>query len=42
LGSWIIGLGDRMLKHAAFQALERNSIISVGTMERKEGEFLKN
>jgi hypothetical protein len=42
LGSWIIGLSDGKQRHAAFQALERNSIISMGTMERKEGEFLKN
>jgi hypothetical protein len=42
MGSWIIGLSEGKLRHAAFQALERYSIISVASMERKEGKFLKN
>jgi hypothetical protein len=42
LDSWINGLSKGKLRHAAFQALERYSIISVASTERKEGEFLKN
>jgi hypothetical protein len=42
MGSWIIGLSEGKLRHATLEALEGYSIISVASMERKEGEFLKN
>jgi hypothetical protein len=31
-----------MLKHATLEALEGYSIISVASMERREGKFFKN